>query len=427
MSTSNKLLKMKRERGNSKTEKTSKKSQNKKLKSKSKKILNISNIEQKERESIKSIDIDIDEDNLEETKENSLGQLTRNFLQYIKQKGRINININDLVKDLSVKKRRLYDITNVLQGIGYIEKKGKNEISWTTNYKNQNLTNSDINNNSLEENIKANYSKLKDEYDDLKKEDEKIEEELNKYNKEFELLPKKHDFPRYGYVTFKDISNLSKNEKLDFVVIKAQKGTVINVIDDDESKKAFDKIKKQMECGKILQNEKLLSTLENKHHIFFTNKDEKLKLYRVHNGDISEIAKNYQNCAENNDNKNNSFSFNNSLISNNNESNIKNNIIFKDKEYIPTNIKENTNKQNIFEQSINLNNNQTECPQSDQTTKEIKKSDNINNIYNSENNNNNNNSHHIFTFDNKPQNSNNNYNSFNFNNKNINNDDINKK
>ena len=405
MSTSNKLLKLKRERVNDKTEKTSKKCQNKKLKSiKSNKN---SNIEQKEKESIKSINDDVDEENFEENKpENSLGQLTRNFIQYIKTKGRINININDLENVLSVKKRRIYDITNVLQGIGYIEKKGKNEISWTKNYNNQNLTNSDINNNSLEENIKANYNKLKDEYDELKKEDEKIEKELKKYNNEFELLPTKHDFPRYGYVTFKDISNLSKNENLDFMVIKAQKGTTINVIDDDESKKAFDKIKKQMENGKILKNEKLLSTLENKHHIFFTNKNEKLKIYRVHNGEISEILKNYQNCAENNDNKNNSFSFNNSLISNNNESNIKNNIIFKDKEYIPKNIKENANKQNIFEQNIYLNNNQIVCPQSAPTTKENQKYDNINNIYNSANNNNN--SHQIFIFDNEPQNSNNN-------------------
>ena len=34
------------------------------------------------------------------------------------------------MKNLGVKKRRIYDITNVLQGIGYIEKQGKNEIIW---------------------------------------------------------------------------------------------------------------------------------------------------------------------------------------------------------------------------------------------------------------------------------------------------------
>jgi len=49
--------------------------------------------------------------------ENSLGELTKNFINYIKdQKGR-EIDINDVVKVLKVKKRRIYDITNVLEGI----------------------------------------------------------------------------------------------------------------------------------------------------------------------------------------------------------------------------------------------------------------------------------------------------------------------
>ena len=31
---------------------------------------------------------------------------------------------------LNVQKRRIYDITNVLEGIGYIEKISKNKIRW---------------------------------------------------------------------------------------------------------------------------------------------------------------------------------------------------------------------------------------------------------------------------------------------------------
>jgi hypothetical protein len=48
--------------------------------------------------------------------DNSLGELTRNFIKYIRQQGQRDININDLVKKLKVKKRRIYDITNVLEG-----------------------------------------------------------------------------------------------------------------------------------------------------------------------------------------------------------------------------------------------------------------------------------------------------------------------
>lgn len=49
--------------------------------------------------------------------ENSLGELTKNFIKYIKEKGDNVVHINDVVKKLKVKKRRIYDITNVLEGM----------------------------------------------------------------------------------------------------------------------------------------------------------------------------------------------------------------------------------------------------------------------------------------------------------------------
>ena len=345
-SNSNKLLlksKKEREKPISKTDLPNKKNNNSKTKSiKSNKA---SNNEKMETFSIKSEEIELEEDNPEETKiENSLGQLTQNFLQYIKNKGRINININNLVNDLDVKKRRIYDITNVLQGIGYIEKKGKNEISWTKNCKNQNKDNSSVGN--LNDNYISNCSQLKIEFEILKKEDKQNEQKLNEYRKEFDILSKKIDFPKYSYITFKDIKKLSKDEKLDFIIIKAAKGTVINVIDDEESKKAFSKIKIQMENGKIQKNEKLLSTLENSHHIFFHTEDEKLKIYKIQNGEIFDNINNKKNNnigAENN--------LDNSLISNNsinyseekNLKEIRNNIV-KDNRIIS--LKDNINSTN---------------------------------------------------------------------------------
>jgi transcription factor E2F3 len=41
-----------------------------------------------------------------------------------------NLDLNDAVTTLEVKKRRIYDITNVLEGIGLIEKVSKNSVSW---------------------------------------------------------------------------------------------------------------------------------------------------------------------------------------------------------------------------------------------------------------------------------------------------------
>ena len=435
-SNSNKLLKLKRERGNSKSDSSNKKSQN--SKTKSLKIKTISNKEKLDTDSIKSADYEADDENPEETKqENSLGQLTRNFLDYIKKKGRVNININDLVNDLGVKKRRIYDITNVLQGIGYIEKKGKNEISWK---RNNQSSNTPENTNPLPNNYLNNFNKLKIEFEALKKEDMENEDKLNKYREEFSLLSKRQEFPRYGYLTFKDILNFSKSDNLDFLIIKAAKGTVINVIDEEESKKAFNKIESQMKNGKIQKNEKLLESLRNTHHIFFTStKDEKLKIFRVQNGVLSETIKNKQKGAENINNKNicnNNIIYNNSgnNISFNEENNyIKNNIIFKDKETYGKekilNIKDTPSKSNSFNfDQINFPNNYQIPSQYSEIPKEIKFNEKINNNLNDTATFNNTNNKQFFTFSNEHQNINNNYKNFLFNfnlNKNVNNNEKN--
>ena len=269
---------------------------------------------------------DSDDDNSKEIKqENSLGQLTKNFLDYIKKKGRVPININDLVKDLKVKKRRIYDITNVLQGIGYIEKKGKNEILWIKNENTINIPNSK-NDIPLESYI-TNYSQLKVELEGLKDQKKKIEENLDKFREEFKLISEKQQFPKYGYITFKDITDFSINENLNFMVIKAPKGTLINVIDDEEAKKAYTKIKIQMDNGKIQKNEKLLSTLENLHHIFFNSQDEKLKIYKIENGEIK------QQFDEENNDINDSLKINNNFFTNNSseQKKILNNNLYNEK------------------------------------------------------------------------------------------------
>ena len=243
-----------------------------------------------------------DEDISKWTKQdNSLSQLTQSFLDYIKKKGRVRISINELVEDLKVKKRRIYDITNVLQGIGYLDKIGKNEILWIKNSNSITIPNytSSSKDEVTSENHISNYSQLKKELDDLKSQKNNIEANLNKFKEEFKLISEKNEFPKYGYITFDDICDLSINEKVNFMLIKTPKGTQINVIDDEESKKAFNKIKTQMDNGKIKKDEKLLNTLENIHHIFFTSQDQELKIFKIDNGKI-----NQQLNEENNDNNN---------------------------------------------------------------------------------------------------------------------------
>ncbi len=42
--------------------------------------------------------------------------------------------MNDVVCDLHVQKRRIYDITNVLEGIGLMQKSQKNKMKWSARH-----------------------------------------------------------------------------------------------------------------------------------------------------------------------------------------------------------------------------------------------------------------------------------------------------
>ena len=51
-------------------------------------------------------------------------------MSLIEQAEQGTIDLNRAAESLNVQKRRIYDITNVLEGIGLIEKKSKNNIQW---------------------------------------------------------------------------------------------------------------------------------------------------------------------------------------------------------------------------------------------------------------------------------------------------------
>ncbi|GBM56374.1 Transcription factor E2F1 [Araneus ventricosus] len=60
----------------------------------------------------------------------SLGQLTKKFLKLLSDATDGIVNLNTACSLLAVPKRRLYDITNVLEGAGLIQKTSRNNIQW---------------------------------------------------------------------------------------------------------------------------------------------------------------------------------------------------------------------------------------------------------------------------------------------------------
>lgn len=219
------------------------------------------------------------ENEIEESRqENSLCQLTKKVLQYIRNKKKLNININELVKELGVKKRRIYDITNVLQGIGYIEKKGKNEIIWIKNHL-FNKKDMKIKNNTIKINKQIN----------------ELNDFMDKANKELVSILSNDDFNKFGYITYNDLINFSRNENKDLFIVKASQGTIVNVIDKKTSKKTCEEIISQYREGKIELNQKnykKINSINSENHIFFESKEgNPIKIYRINKGEFNEIIR----------------------------------------------------------------------------------------------------------------------------------------
>ena len=278
--------------------------------------------------------------------ENSLGKLTKDFINYIKTEGRKSININDLVNKLGVKKRRIYDITNVLQGIEYLQKSGKNEIIWT-----KTITNKSKAKKKPSLIKKNNNNKQKLNKEELEKEKKELDVDIEKFKAEFNSIAKKGEFEEYGYITLDDIKNLSINKKVDLVVIKATKGTVMNVIDKKDIKQAYDSAKRLMENNEMKSNNSLLNILNKSNQLILTcPEDVGLNIYEINNGDIKEIKTN-KSSSESNDNEKNIFD---NKYTKNNFENQDNNINNNKKPILNSNAFFSFNKQNISSNNSNF-------------------------------------------------------------------------
>ncbi|KAJ8658513.1 hypothetical protein O0I10_005866 [Lichtheimia ornata] len=65
--------------------------------------------------------------------DSSLGLLTKKFIALLRSSPNGELDLNRAAQQLKVQKRRIYDITNVLEGIRLIEKNSKNHVRWIGN------------------------------------------------------------------------------------------------------------------------------------------------------------------------------------------------------------------------------------------------------------------------------------------------------
>lgn len=154
--------------------------------------------------------------------DSSLGLLTKKFLNLLKGAPGGIVDLNNAAETLEVQKRRIYDITNVLEGIGLIEKKLKNNIRWKGI------------DDSRPGEVSDDMSILQADIEALTLQEQNLDERINEMRDRLRELTEDENNQKWLYVTDDDIKSLPCFQNQTLIAIKAPHGTTLEVPDPDE-------------------------------------------------------------------------------------------------------------------------------------------------------------------------------------------------
>mmetsp|Transcript_35911 Transcript_35911/g.113597 ORF Transcript_35911/g.113597 Transcript_35911/m.113597 type:complete len:387 (+) Transcript_35911:171-1331(+) len=154
--------------------------------------------------------------------DSSLGLLTKKFIQLIESAEDGTLDLNKAADTLKVQKRRIYDITNVLEGIGLIEKKSKNNIQW----KGVGMSGA--------EGTRPDVLGAAEEVERLQNDEKRLDEHIRTMRDSLRVLNEDAWNKQRLYVTHEDILSLPCFLAKRVIAIKAPMGTTLEVPDFDE-------------------------------------------------------------------------------------------------------------------------------------------------------------------------------------------------
>ncbi|CAA2968175.1 transcription factor E2FB-like [Olea europaea subsp. europaea] len=155
--------------------------------------------------------------------DSSLGLLTKKFINLIKHAEDGILDLNKAADTLEVQKRRIYDITNVLEGIGLIEKKLKNRIQWKG---------ADV---SRPGEVDASLNSLQAEVENLNMEEHKFDKRIREMQEKLRSFSEDEINQKWLFVTEEDIKSLPCFQNETLIAIKAPHGTTLEVPYPDEA------------------------------------------------------------------------------------------------------------------------------------------------------------------------------------------------
>ncbi|KAG8377908.1 hypothetical protein BUALT_Bualt08G0082500 [Buddleja alternifolia] len=154
--------------------------------------------------------------------DSSLGLLTRKFIKLIQEAKDGTLDLNRTAYVLEVQKRRIYDITNVLEGIGLIEKTTKNHIRW----KGFGIVGS--------KKLGDEVSQLKAEVENLHVEERSLDDRIRDKLERLRELEWNRNCQKNLFLTEGDIMNLPFLRNQTVMAIQAPRASLVEVPDPDE-------------------------------------------------------------------------------------------------------------------------------------------------------------------------------------------------
>ncbi|PRP84837.1 transcription factor E2F [Planoprotostelium fungivorum] len=153
--------------------------------------------------------------------DSSLSLLTKRFTDLVRGVPEGVVDLNDCAVQLGVQKRRIYDITNVLEGINLIEKKSKNHIHWRGS-------------GLCTPQERQKIEELKLQIEDLRRQEAVEDEKTRNTQQSLKQMVEDYQHSKWAYITHDDVRNLPGMENQTLIAIKAPAGTRLEVPDPDE-------------------------------------------------------------------------------------------------------------------------------------------------------------------------------------------------
>ncbi|XP_056913048.1 transcription factor E2F5 [Takifugu flavidus] len=149
--------------------------------------------------------------------EKSLGVLTMKFVRLLQQAEDGVLDLKVAASSLAVgQKRRIYDITNVLEGVGLIEKKNKNIIQWRGE-----------NSHNRTREVMEQVQHLKAQNSELEAREKELDNQKAWLEENIKFLSHDPNSTTYRFVTHEDICNAFRGETL--LAVLAPAGTQLEV------------------------------------------------------------------------------------------------------------------------------------------------------------------------------------------------------